>query len=185
MSITQHHILALTCNWHPDTAHMPRQPKLVLIIIQFSNWWPHSQTIAHSGTAVTVVSQIILVATLFQEIPSLLSHCVSILIYIFHVSMHSIWINCIRHISFVSSGECLNQALPLLPFPGGRDTSPDTARCFTVFIEELHLESCVIFIFQTTICRIKKFSRPGGDSCHWTLLALRVFIEKLDWRFHD
>ena len=98
-----------------------------------------------------------------------------------------IWINCIRHISFVSSGECLNQALPLLPFPGGRDTSPDTAGCsrFTVFIEELHLESCVIFIFQTTICRIKKFSRPGGDSCHWTLLALWVFIEKLDWRFHD
>ena len=88
MSITQHHILALTCNWHPDTAHMPRQPKLVLIIIQFSNWWPHSQTNAHSGTAVTVVSQIILLATLFQEIPSLLSHCVSILIYIFHVSMH-------------------------------------------------------------------------------------------------
>ena len=80
-----------------------------------------------------------------------------------------IWINCIRHISFVSSGECLNQALPLLPFPGGRDTSPDTARCsrFTVFIEELHLESCVIFIFQTTICWIKKFSRPGGDSCHY------------------
>ena len=68
---------------------MPRQPKLVLIIIQFSNWWPHSQTIAHSGAAVTVVSQIILVATLFQEIPSLLSHlCIHSYLYFprIHVS---------------------------------------------------------------------------------------------------
>ena len=74
-----------------------------------------------------------------------------------------IWINCIRHISFVSSGECLNQALPLLPFPGGRDTSPDTARCsrFTVFIEELHLES-----FRKLHKRIFKQQFVGSKSFH-------------------
>ena len=55
---------------------------------------------------------------------------------------------------------------------------------------QFSLRSCIWKVFGSctrgiTICWIKKFSRPGGDSCHWTLLALRVFIEKLDWRFHD
>ena len=48
----------------------------------------NSTSVFTALTTFRISGQIILVATLFREIPSLLSHCVSILIYIFHVSMY-------------------------------------------------------------------------------------------------
>ena len=146
----------------------------------------NSTSVFTALTTFRISGQIILVATLFREIPSLLSHCVSILIYIFHVSMY---LNQLYPPHFICIiGRVFESSVAVAAIPRG-------SRYVTGHCSVLHSFHWGVAFgkfsevaqedFQTTICWIKKFSRPGGDSCHWTLLALRVFIEKLDWRFHD